>query len=461
MGFNHVLQEVTRWGKNRHPISGTRFPPSSAGSYIAVQPDFPDEAAALIGKNCAQWREVVLWAVGVMARLKKMTQVAVDVAAALCPREVPDRTVPEADWRAAHLAGEALLLIGLAEVKARERHEQVLARVRRWLVPAAERGALSPVDRSLAADTLARLGDPRPGVSVDSESGLPDLQWCLVPPGAFRMGSRKDDDDAYDDEKPQHEQNVPHPYWIARYPVTNAQFQAFVDDPAGYPGAEWWTRAGLSWRKDRTGPERRGGVYDLPNHPAVMITWYETAAWCRWLTREMRDAGFLPNDWEIRLPSEAEWEKAARGGLHVPARPVISDDLRSPIPDTPSLIANPHPARRLPWGGEADPNRANYVGTGIGSTSAVGCFPDGASPYGCLDLSGNVWEWCATKWVGDYQGYATKEDTGLEGESRRVVRGGAFSYDSWIVRCAFRGRYNPDFLYGTQGFRAAAAPVRL
>ncbi len=268
---------------------------------------------------------------------------------------------------------------------------------------------------------------------------------------------------SWDEETPQHEQDIPYPYCLSRYPVTNAQFQPFVDDPDGYRRDDWWTRAGLAWRGDRSRPDKAGGVFDLPNHPVVMVSWYEAVAYCRWLTCKMQEAGGKMQDWEIRLPTEAEWEKAARGGLEIPARPIIIDDLPSAISNLQSAnprspIPNPHPARRFPWSDDADPDRANYDDTRIGATSAVGCFPRGESPYGCLDMSGNVWEWCATRWVDNYENYgriAGREDP--EGDASRVLRGGSWWYLWCRVRCAWRYGYNPYWLYGDWGFRVCVS----
>lgn len=376
-----------------------------------------------------------------------------------------DRLVPaaaledpaSADWRAGWLAGDLLMLYRRALQGRPECDERVVTR----LCCLVETGVLTARERAAAARTLGVLGDPRPGLAVDGATELPDLQWCLVPPGPFLMGSRKEDDpQTYDDETPQHTYEVAYPYAVARYPITNAQFQPFVDDSDGYRADRWWTGAGLAWRQERRGPQMRGGVYDLGNHPAVMITWYEAVAWCRWVSRRMQRIGALPDGWEVRLPSEAEWEKAARGGPQIPEDPVVwrGDDV-DPVGLELAMAENPLPARRYPWGDDADPKRANYAETGIGTTCAVGIFPYGSSPYGCLDLSGNVWEWCATKWVETYEAYGDKEDNGLEGDARRVVRGGAFYDLGGLVRCAVRSWYNPDLRYWNRGFRPVVAPV--
>jgi formylglycine-generating enzyme required for sulfatase activity len=428
-----------------------------AASYLADE-NYPFVLLERLREDDARWREATL-----LAAAKAGRSAIWYLLETFCPQDWSSSLSPaNADWYAALRAAQALLEVEMQPLHvSSDRQRCSLERLGGWLAALLESSSLPAPERAAAGRALAELGDPRLGVSVSPESGLPSIQWCYIPPGTFQMGSRKEDDkEAYDDEQPQHEQNVPYPYWLACMPVTNVQFQAFVDDPQGYLGDDWWTRAGLSWRKDRTAPQKYGGAFDLPNHPAVMITWYEALAWCRWLTHRLRGKGSLPDDWEIRLPSEAEWEKAARGGLNIPGQHVISGDLRGPIPDIQSLVTNPHPTRRLPWGDEHDPDRANYAATGIGSTSAVGCFPGGVSPYGCLDMSGNVWEWCATKWIGDYQDYAAEEDNDPEGDYRRVVRGGAF-YDTWGVRCAYRYGYVPVALLRGRGFRPAAAPVRL
>jgi formylglycine-generating enzyme required for sulfatase activity len=160
----------------------------------------------------------------------------------------------------------------------------------------------------------------------------------------------------------------------------------------------------------------------------VAVSWYEALAFCRWLTEQLRERGELDHEHVISLPTEPQWEKAARG----------TD------------------GRIYPWGDDPDPDRANYDDTGVGATSAVGCFPRGASPYGVLDLSGNVWEWCLTKLENDYHDYV--QDDNLEGDSRRVLRGGAFPYYTRLARCAYRLLNLPFYRNRNFGFRVCVSP---
>ncbi|MCL4299459.1 MAG: SUMF1/EgtB/PvdO family nonheme iron enzyme [Anaerolineae bacterium] len=272
-----------------------------------------------------------------------------------------------------------------------------------------------PTLRAAAGDTLARLGDPRLGVV-----GVDDMQFCCVPPGSFLRGSPDEDDLAYDNEKPLRKVNLRYGYWLGRYPVTVAQFRAFVE-ASGYK------------------PKDKDSLAGLPTHPVTSVTWHEALEFCRWLTRRWR--GKLPPGWQVTLPSEMEWEKAARGGLEIPVQPMIATVGGMGQLLQPALQPNSHPRRRYPWGDDADPNRANYGASGIGTTSAVGCFPQGASVYGVEELSGNVWEWCRTKWQENYENY--RDDNDLKRNSPRVLRGGAFGSSGRVVRCAARNYVDP------------------
>ncbi len=280
--------------------------------------------------------------------------------------------------------------------------------------------ALPPVGRVQAGDALARLGDPRFRADVWYLPDEPLLGFVEIPAGAFLMGSDNErDPGAYGDELPQHKVELP-TYYSARYPVTVAQFRTFVRE-SRYEAQEPWER-----------------YSSLDNHPVVAVTWYDALAYCRWLTDELQTWEGTPEPlvrllreegWQVRLPSEAEWEKTARG----------TD------------------GRIFPWGDKPDPNRANYDDTGIGTTSAVGCFLGGTSPYGVHDLSGNVWEWCHSL----YEDYVYDPADGRENPEAggiRVLRGGAFFKYEWIVRCAYRGRFNPSYRLDGIGFRVVLAP---
>jgi formylglycine-generating enzyme required for sulfatase activity len=302
-----------------------------------------------------------------------------------------------------------------------------------------------PVWRAAAGAALARLGDPRQGVST-----LNQMEFCYVPAGPFRMGSPGDDDLAYDDEKPLHQHELAYGYWLARYPVTVAQYRAYVESSGRHPQVQ-------------------DSLRDPANHPVVYVSWREALDFCNWLTNRWQGQGFLPTGWAVRLPSEAEWEKGARGGLMIPAASLVLPVGELSVKLEPEMQQNPAPGRRFPWGGdEPDPGRMNFDQTGINATNTVGCFPNGASPYGCEEMSGNVWEWTRSLWgkglsESDYK-YPYDPNDGRENlkagdDVWRVVRGGAFDDFLSYVRCAARGRGSPDFRSHFVGFRVLVSPI--
>ncbi|MGQ9628076.1 MAG: SUMF1/EgtB/PvdO family nonheme iron enzyme, partial [Anaerolineae bacterium] len=268
--------------------------------------------------------------------------------------------------------------------------------------------------RAAAGRALARLGDPRPGVCT-----LPP-DWVEIPAGPFIMG----------DGSEQREVNISYDYRISRYPITNAQYEMFVK-AGGYAERRYWTEAGWRWKGDRIEPDRPGQPYNLLNHPVVYVSWYEALAFCRWLTDYLRERGEIGEGEEVRLPSEAEWEKAARG----------TD------------------GREWPWGNKFDSALCNMAGTGIGATSAVGIFPAGKSPYEVLDMAGNVWEW--TRSISRAYPYSPKdgrENLEAGADVFRVLRGGSFNFYHDYVRCAFRGGGNPGVRGDGYGFRVVLSP---
>lgn len=322
---------------------------------------------------------------------------------------------------------------------------------------------LSPAERADAGDVLARLGDPRRQVTT-----LIQMEFCFVRPGAFQMGSDKAHDSlASDEEQPLHTVTLP-AFWLGRFPVTQAQFTLFVQ-AGGYSHAAYWSEAEQAgfWRdgkfkgrydnEARTSPKSFGEPFDFMNHPVVGVSWYEALAFCRWLDNAFGHS--LPSGYHFALPSEAEWEKAARGGLEIVSFPFDKIESGFSLREKMEAVTNPLPARVYPWGDTFDLNHANTSETGIQTTSAVGCFPRGASVYGVQELSGNVWEW--TRSV--YQKYPNDATDGREtlkvsDSESRVVRGGSFVLTDWVARCAYRFRYYPYFRYWNYGFRVVASP---
>jgi formylglycine-generating enzyme required for sulfatase activity len=322
-----------------------------------------------------------------------------------------------AAYRRAQLAGESLLEIGMIGVRREETGQAMLARVQDWLIAAMRADdVLEPKERAEAGDVLVKLGDPRFREDAWYLPDEPLLGFVEIPEGSFVMGS-----EAREREQPQHELTLP-TYYIAHYPVTVAQFRAFVED-SGYE------------------PRDSDSLRGVDNHPVRYVTWYDALAYCDWLTQKLREWEKTPEPlgtllrkegWVITLPSEAEWEKAARGG---------------------------EDKRRYPWGDDPDPNRANYDNTGIGTTSVVGCFPGGGSPCGAEDLSGNVWEWTRSLYE-DYPYDPTDGRENLEAgnDVARVLRGGSFLDPAVFVRCAARFRLVPDLRGRYVGFRVVVAP---
>ncbi len=409
-----------------------------AGAHLAAQIDFAVQAQHLSDANSALWREAILYAAGKLVYVNGDVAKALTLAAELCPETGDDS---DAGWKQAWLAGDALLEIGLQRVRdnalGRDLHKRVQHRLRDLL----ESGKLAPLERARAGDTLAKLGDPRLEVTT-----IEGMQFCLVPPGPFVMGGNE-----YDYEKPQHPNDcLRDPYWIARYPVTVAKWRAFVEATQFRPGDT-------------------NSLRDPDNRPVRRVSWYEALEFCKWLNSQY--ATRLPEGYAFGLPSEAEWEKAARGGLQVVRQPIVrglSEGISQP--GAAEMIENPFPKREYPWQGAFDPNQANTSETGIGTTSAVGCFAGGVSPYGILDASGNVWEWTRSLWGKDWQKPDYKypydpidgrEKLDTDRETSRVLRGGSFDYDARLARCAFRLRYLPDHGDGLIGFRLVVSRTSL
>ena len=325
-----------------------------------------------------------------------------------------DDCTPVIDWLSQaqpEVAAQCILNSGAQTPK------ETLQRLRQEWIPRLTDLARHPEPEARAAfgravGMLTLDGEPldnRPGVALRYDAKLrrrvPDIAWVEVSAGPFIY---------QDGEKI----NLPG-FHIARYPVTNAQFQAFITDPQGFANPQWWE--GLARRFEQ--PEQ--STWDYANHPRETVSWYEAVAYCRWLSHLLGD--------EVRLPTEQEWEKAARG----------------------------FKGFEYPWGEGYQPGHANVDETfdetdtpNLQQTSAVGLYPQGQSPFGALDMTGNVYEWCLNL-------YDLAHRIGTEGDAHRVGRGGSWNSNQVNSRCAVRGRNQPDFRGNNYGFRVVlcSAPV--
>ncbi|MFN0056506.1 MAG: SUMF1/EgtB/PvdO family nonheme iron enzyme [Planctomycetales bacterium] len=287
--------------------------------------------------------------------------------------------------------------------------EALEEKFRRYCLAAIEREVPLRARYDLAA-TLGYVGDPRIVVDVRDRAAFVE-----IPAGTYRVG-----DTAFRDEMKKEYSyldapalgsssfELKSPVWLSKYPVTNAQYELFIAS-GGYAQRDWWSDEGWQWREENavTLPEFwHDGKLNLPNQPVVGVSFYEAEAFAKW------GGG--------RLPSEREWEAAARG----------------------------KGASDYPWGNTErwEDGICNSRETGLGVTSPVGIFPRSRSAeFGLEDMAGNVWEWCADLWS-------------AEGVSR-AFRGGSWLYPAEDCRSAYRYGREPSFRDGHLGFRVARSSV--
>lgn len=273
-----------------------------------------------------------------------------------------------------------------------------------------EHGLLSASEREVAGRIVSSWGDPR---DLDA--------LALVPEGLFTFGSSTHPNSA-----------PPHPievdsFKIGLYPVTNRAYAAFV------------RATNRLWRS----PDR--DVAERQSAPATDLTWRDAQAYCAWLTDKSRSDGRISADEIIRLPTEPEWERAARGDQ----------------PDAGEAIV-------YPWGRSWVEEAANSEEAGFNDSCTVGLFPKGRSPYGCYDMAGQIWEWCSTLWGEDMASPSFqypyrndgREDANAAPSIRRVLRGGCFSSGKLKACCTYRGSLEPDGFWRGNGFRIVVAKIK-
>lgn len=294
---------------------------------------------------------------------------------------------------------------------------------------------ISHYGRYRVGEIIGRVGDPRPGVGV--EGGLPIFEWVRLPRACFELGVddataraiaaqswARDWEMTYEQPAVMIEVG---PFAVSRYPVTVQQFTLFLLADDGFENPRWWT--GLTSFDHRRPP--MSDSRSRRSDPATNVNWYDAVAFCRWASHGL--------GYDVRLPTEPQWEYAARG----------------PHADS---------SRVFPWGNEYDSRRVNGLDSGLGRPTAVGLYWAGDGPWDRstpVDLSGNVWEWCTTihsaegggEFLYPYSATDGREDPYADDTHRRVVRGGSFTNLPFSMRTTMRGHDRPSLRTARQGFR--------
>ncbi len=420
-----------------------------AALYLLQQPKGLGEIVALTGDPA--WWEVARFYGEHLCHDEQggNPYLAKTLLAELCPDRQP-RDHDDGDWRRVWLAGT--LLPGWRRSVPTDAREPALEdRIVSDAVALVETPAAlrqEPQARAAVGRVLAALGDPRPGVGLGSD-GLPDIRWVRILgtravrdngrfPGfaGLRLGNgaKPDSEANYDENWPADVAPLEiADFELAAYPVTVAQFRLFVEQ-GGYREQRYWSADGWQWREgeNQSGPWLwNDPVRTVPNQPVIGVSWYEAEAYCRWLDERLHQ---LPGT--FRLPTEAEWEWAARG------------------PE----------GRRYPWGDPWEAWRCNGAESGLDRTSAVGCFPGGAADWWRVmtgdddrvhDLAGNVWEWTASAYINDYYELNRNLINSGSNGGPRVLRGGSWLYGPKGLRSAARYRNDPCIRFYNWGFRLA------
>ncbi|MCD4739447.1 MAG: SUMF1/EgtB/PvdO family nonheme iron enzyme [Anaerolineae bacterium] len=384
-------------GMGVYAFSSLTFQEYLAARAVADREDYL--AYTLQHLDDSWWREVILLEAGYLGtqgkrRATKLIQTIMD-----CPDE------PE-PYHNLVLAAEALREVSQARTVG-DLAGEVQHRLRAaFETPLHQGGDLKATiqRRAVAAEALARVESGTFGTEPAFWT-LPygEPVWTEIPVGEFWMGS----ENGRDDEKPIHKVYLER-FWISKTPITNKQYQIFTEITGYRPPAHW---------DDGRPPKGK------ESHPVVNVTWHDAAAYCNWLSTLTGKT--------IALPSESQWERAARGNQ----------------------------LQEYPWGNHFDATRCNSHDLGLGDSTPVGIFPEGASPYGCLDMSGNVKEWTSSIHK-PYPYYALDGRESVDGSSHtmRVIRGGGFQSNPIDVRCAARSRLLMNEFGSDLGFRIVISP---
>lgn len=396
-----------------------RFPHRTFQEYLTATgimrtSNFEDVLVERLRRAPSWWQEVFLLAAGSTRNTPHNIYQLLDALLAEDPN--PENLTPENVLMAqiaARAIYEADFMVRVKEEirsSSTGRYSKIHRRIQKWLLDAMTADdILIPQQRCDAGSALNWVEDPRFNPDKWFLPNDKNFGFIEIPAGPFKMGSDKaKDSQANIEEFPQHTVFLS-AYAIAKSPVTVAQYRVFAEETERKLDDKWQTY----------------NPYD--NHPVRDVNWHDAMAYCEWLTGKLNTDGI---DCVISLPTEAQWEKAARG-----------DD-----------------GRIYPWGDDKiNPNKANYDETQINMTSPVGCFPGGKSPYDILDMSGNVWEWCRDRFA-QYSKSPEKDPLGPDDGAIRIMRGGSWYFGAGFCRSANRFGDDPVGRFSHDGFRLVRLP---
>jgi len=236
---------------------------------------------------------------------------------------------------------------------------------------------------------------------------IPLLDWCIITPGYVNLRTVDSENtilttSSYVDR-----------FFISKYPITNAQFDQFIEDSEGYCSSQWWEFSEISLNYHSKSPAPKPNAFKGDERPREMITWYEAVAFCRWLSGQI--------DQEVLLPTTAQWQRAYQGDTE----------------------------RIFPWGNKFDRRACNTSESRLQMTTPVNRYSLNVSQFGVQDMAGNVWEWCID--------LSTEGDlsTDIEMQGKRAIRGGSFISPAARATARFYYRLNPMVHYSSIGFRIA------
>lgn len=387
----------------------------------------PSELLALLETNFARWIEVsrLLCDLFVAKQQREKAWSLVD--------SLISHKAPELNW-----LGTDLFLTCLHSF---EEKDEIFAATKRKIL---RKGAqtLRRKNRGLSqaqvcdfVKCLSRLGDSRKGVGL--KSGLPELRWVRLSGGMHYVGTSAEEEDIlrslgaegwqFTLEKDKHQVNISD-FEISTYPVTTAQFYAFLTSDDGYKNNNWWP---FGSNAKLQSPESHPCILEREgNEPATFVTWFEAVAFAKWLSDR--------TDSSLRLPTEVEWEISARS----PSSTIFR------------------------WGNGFRPDLANTREAALGKVVGVGCFPSWSNGGGeefdvAVDMVGNCWEWCSSivesgekkPFLYPYSPNDGREEMVEDGSNLRATRGGFFGNPQIVARPAYRGRDLPGSRLARQGFR--------